>query len=106
MLMTQARKSIQQQFEALLTQDIESLESLIKWIAKCDSLDAQLGQEYAWKYIRQTTHTTDEQAKQAYKSFIQDIYPLRIVLSDKIGRKLVACPYTSQLPTTYRNYIR
>jgi len=100
------RSDIQEQFNKLLAQNIDSVQSLREWIWCCDQLDAQLGQDYAWKYIRQTTNTVDEQAKQGYKDFLQDIYPQRITISDKIGRKLVSCTYTSHLPAEYNNYIR
>lgn len=100
------RSDIQEQFNILLSQDIDSVDSLISWISACDRLDSQLGQDYAWKYIRQTTNTIDEEAKIAYKSFLQDIYPQWIIISDKIGRKIVSCVYKSQLPVEYKNYIR
>ena len=102
----QHRVDIQSQFDALLEQDITSIEALIQWISDCDKLDAQLGQDYAWKYIRQTTNTIDEDTKQAYKDFLQDIYPQWIIISDKIGRKLISCEFISQLPIEYNNYIR
>jgi oligoendopeptidase F len=100
------RSDIQEQFNTLLIQDVDSVDSLISWISACDRLDSQLGQDYAWKYIKQTTNTADKIAKKEYKDFLQDIYPQWIIISDKVGRKLVSCEYISQLPSKYHNYIR
>lgn len=104
--MTLQRSQPQAKFDILLNQDIHSSDDLVDWIKSCDILDAQLGQDYAWKYIHQTTNTIDETAKKEYKDFLQDIYPQWIVISDQIGRKLIACKYTAQLPSQYHNYIR
>lgn len=93
-------------FELLLTQEISSYEELVQWIADYDSLDSELGLQYAWAYIHQTTNTADKEAKKIYWDFIQHIYPEWIKISDIIGRKLIDCPFVSQLPVEYSNYIR
>lgn len=104
--MNKERSYYQTQFDALLSQDISSYEELVQWIADCDALDSELGLQYAWAYIHQTTNTADEEAKKVYWDFIQHIYPEWIKISDIIGRKLIACPFVSQLPPEYANYIR
>ena len=64
--MNKERSYYQTQFDALLSQDISSYEELVQWIADCDALDSELGLQYAWAYIHQTTNTADEEAKKVY----------------------------------------
>jgi oligoendopeptidase F len=100
------RKNICIQFQTLLDQEIDSVESLLSWILSCDELDTKISQDYAWKYIRQTTNTVDQSAKKEYKEFLQDIYPERIKASDQIGRKLIASLFIDELPSEYNNFVR
>lgn len=104
--MSLERSQLQKKFDVLLNKDITSYQELVNWIKSCDELDATLGQDYAWKYIRQTTNTADEKIKEEYKEFLQNIYPERIKVSDLIGRKLIACSYIDQLPPEYSNFVR
>lgn len=104
--MNKERSYYQSKFELLLGQDISSYEELVQWIADCDVLDSELGQQYAWAYIHQTTNTADEGSRAVYQDFLQHIYPERMAISDKISRKLVACAFVSQLPSEYHNYVR
>ena len=100
------RSQLQQEFDILLHKDIVSYDGLVDWIKSCDQLDAIIGQDYAWKYIRQTTNTADEKIKEEYKEFLQNIYPERIKISDLIGRKLIASSFIDQLPSEYNNFVR
>jgi len=100
------RSEVQPQFDAMLAQEINSYEDLVTWVKSSDTLDAQIGQDYARRYIRQTTNTADEAVKQSYMDFLQNIYPEWIKVSDLMGRKLIASEYVSQLPDEYHNLIR
>jgi oligoendopeptidase F len=101
-----SRSEIKPQFDTLLAQEINSYAQLVSRIEATDVLDSQLSQDYAWRYIRQTTNTADEQVKQSYLDFTQQIYPEWIRVSDQIGRKLIASEFVSQLPSEYANLIR
>lgn len=100
------KQIIEQEFNKLLNKEINSLSELMFWISECDNLDSKIWQDYAWRYIKQTTDTSDELAKESYREFIQNIYPEWIVFSDKIGRKLIECKYVEQLSSEYLNYVR
>lgn len=100
------RSEIESQFLELLERNITSLTDLIKWIDDSDSIEAKLQNDFAWRYIHQTTHTNNEQYKSEYENFLQTIYPNWIQISDKIGRKLIDNEFVSELPTTYHNLIR
>ena len=64
--MNKERPYYQSQFDVLLAQDISSYEELVEWISLGDKIDSELGQQYAWAYIHQTTNTVDEEAKKIY----------------------------------------
>lgn len=104
--MITARSDVYPRFEVLLNTEIDSYEWLVERIKQLDEVDASLSYEYAWRYIRQTTNTADQEAKQAYLDFTQTIYPEWITISDRLGRKLIASPFCDQLPAAYHNYIR
>ena len=95
--MTLERSQLQQEFDILLNQDINSYDELVHWIKSCDQLDAQLGQDYAWKYIHQSTNTVDQITKQEYTNFLQTVYPKWIKISDQVGRKLIATDRHTQM---------
>ena len=71
-----------------------------------DKFDSEISQDFAWRYIRQSTNTADKEAEENYNTFLKTIYPHWITYSDKLGGKLIASEFVDQLPIDYHNYIR
>lgn len=99
-------EQIAPEFDELLTREVSSLEALKTWIDDTDTVEAKLQNDFAWRYIHQTTYTTSEKYKQSYEKFLETIYPNWIKISDKLGRKLVENKYIDELPSKYSNMIR
>lgn len=100
------RHILEPQFQSLLDASPRSRIELLEWIAAIDTLEATIGQDFAWRYIAQTRDTSDQKAEASYKDFLQTIYPHWTTFSDKLWRKLLANESIDTLPWEYDNYIR
>lgn len=90
-------EDIQPYFEELLTDEINSLADYKNWIKKNSELDAVLEEDMAWRYIKMTIDTTNEDAANAYKTFVTEINPKISEESNKLNKKLNDSPYKSEL---------
>lgn len=78
------RHILEPQFQSLLDASPRSRIELLEWIAAIDTLEATIGQDFAWRYIAQTRDTSDQKAEASYKDFLQTIYPHWTTFSDKL----------------------
>lgn len=93
-------------FDDLESRKIAAKEEFMKWLSDLSELEAVLGEHLAWKYIKMTIDTRDEERSKDYQRFITEIQPLIAPLSDKINRKLVAHPLAEKLQEeAFRIYI-
>lgn len=86
-------------FNDLLVRDLNSVEDLKQWLQDHSELEAILEEDLAWRYIKMTIDTTNEEFADRYKKFVTDIQPKISPIEDKLNKKLVACSYTSELST-------
>lgn len=84
-------------FDALLNEDIDSLDSFKHWLKKNSELEAVLEEDMAWRYIKMTINTADEEAANRYKTFVTEINPKISEKSNELNQKLVDSPYKSEL---------
>lgn len=100
-------EDLQPIFDDLRNRPLLSIEDLQQWIQDKSKLDARLSEEFAWRYIRVTCDSKDEQAAQAFNQFVQEISPRVAALENELNIRLVHCPYFEQLDTdTYGTYRR
>lgn len=93
-------------FDDLESRKIAAKEEFMKWLSDLSELEAVLEEHLAWKYIKMTIDTRDEERSKDYQRFITEIQPLIAPLSDKINRKLVAHPLAEKLQEeAFRIYI-
>lgn len=90
---------IEPYFQDLLERQISTAGELKKWLTDHSELEAVLEEDLAWRYIRMTIDTTNEDYANSYKQFVTDIQPKISPFEDKLNKKLVACPLTSELNT-------
>ena len=62
-------------FEDLLERTITSLDDYKKWLKDRSELDAVLEEDAAWRYIKMTIDTRDEELSKAYTFFVTEIQP-------------------------------
>ncbi len=84
-------------YSQLLNRTIEDTESLKIWLKDWSELDAAMGENSRWVYVRTTTDTSDEQAKAALVNLYANIYPHSSVLANQLEKKFIACEFTSEL---------
>lgn len=84
-------------FDDLLARKIESLEALRKWFLDRSELESVISEDLAWRYIRMTCYTENQDYLKAYQDFIQNIQPQIAPVSDQLNKKAAAVPSINDL---------
>jgi oligoendopeptidase F len=74
-------------FENLKNQEINSFEELEKWLTDRSELESYLSENLAWRYIKMTCDTSDQENQNAYQFFVEEISPKTAVYSDELNKK-------------------
>ena len=89
--------TIQPFYEELKQREISTLSELEKWLKDRSELDAALEEDFAWRYIRMNIDTSDQQLKEAFTYFVQEINPKLAPYEDALNRKLFNSSHKSEL---------
>jgi len=84
-------------FENLLDRDISSEETLKRWFMDRSELESVIGEDLAWRYIRMTCYTENEEYRKSYQYFIEEIQPQISPVSDKLNKKAAASEFLDTL---------
>src|SRR6218665_3336053 len=84
-------------FDELADRPISSSEELAQWLAHGSELEAAIGEEFGWRYIRMTCHTERADYAAAYQDFVQHIQPHIAPYHDRLNKKLLASPFADAL---------
>jgi oligoendopeptidase F len=84
-------------FDNLLNRPLTTVAELRKWFADRSELESVISEDMAWRYIRMTCYTENQDYLKAYKEFIQNIQPQIAPVSDQLNKKAAACPYLENL---------
>ncbi len=94
-------------FTELEKREIHSAEDLQQWLKDASELEAVISEDVCWRQIRMTCDTENKELEQAFNFFMMEIQPKIQPWADKLNRKLIASPYTSQLDQSrYFPYLR
>lgn len=96
-LQIDAWSSIEPLFNDLLDRPLNNQTELKQWLSDKSDLDAFLEENMAWRYIRMTIDTTNEEFSKAYSFFVTEIAPKISPIEDQLNKKLMACPFTEEL---------
>ncbi|MBX7242330.1 MAG: M3 family oligoendopeptidase [Bacteroidia bacterium] len=100
-------ESLKPYFEYLLNQNPDSKEAMEKYLLEVNEIDAVVDEEAAWRYIRMTCDTQNEEHSGRYQVFVQEILPHISIYSDKLNRKIVENPFVNELDSEYyKTYFR
>jgi oligoendopeptidase F len=100
-------KVIEPFFQELLERPVQNLNDFDNWLKDRSELDAVLEEDMAWRYIRMSIHTQDEQLREAYNFFVSKIQPELAPLEDQLNQKLMALPFLEQrADTAHQIYFR
>ena len=84
-------------FDQLLNEEIDSIDSYKNWLLKNSELEAVLEEDMAWRYIKMTINTADEEASKRYTTFVTEINPKMAEPSNELNKKLIESPYKNEL---------
>jgi oligoendopeptidase F len=99
--------SIRGFFDELLNRPLNSKRELEKWLEDMSEVEAVIGEDAAWRQIRMTCDTENKELEKAFEFFVLEIQPKIQPYADKLNRKLVECPYTSELDQKeFHTYLR
>jgi oligoendopeptidase F len=94
-------------YQDLLKRKIDCLEDLERWIADRSELESVVSECFAWRYIKITINSSDEQAMDLYEYAVQELMPKIVSFENSLNEKLVSSPFVDQLEgNAYEIYLR
>ena len=88
---------VQPFYENLKNREIQNAADLRKWFLDRSELESYLSENFAWRYIRQTCDTANEDLIQALQFFISEIQPKLAIYSNDLDKKATESPFLSEL---------
>jgi oligoendopeptidase F len=94
-------------FKNLSERQLNSRADLEQWLSDMSELEAVISEDACWRQIKMTCDTTNKTIEEAFTYFCMEIEPKMKPYGFELNKKLLACPYTSELdPKTYFPYLR
>lgn len=93
--------------EELKNRSIQTADELLQWLKDHSELEAVISEDGAWRYIRMTCDTKNEQLQNDFNFFVTEIEPHLAPYANELNKKLVDSPFINALTDeAYRVYIR
>jgi oligoendopeptidase F len=94
-------------FIELSERPINNRQDLEQWLKDTSEVEAVVSEDACWRQIKMTCDTTEKAYEEAFNFFCMHIQPHLQPYADKLNRKLVDCPFTSELDSEqYFTYLR
>lgn len=84
-------------YEELLDRSIDNADELKQWLIDRSELESYLSENFAWRYIRMTCDTANEELVDKLNFFISEIQPPMATYGNELDLKAVNSPFLSQL---------
>ena len=84
-------------YDELLQRPITNADELKQWLMDRSELESYLSEEFAWRYIRMTCDTANEELINNLNFFIAEIQPPMTAYGNDLDLKAVNSPYISEL---------
>ncbi|HEY9488006.1 MAG TPA: M3 family oligoendopeptidase, partial [Chryseosolibacter sp.] len=84
-------------FDDLLNRPLNSMQELKSWFSDRSELESIISEDLAWRYIRMTCYTENQEYLKSYQDFIQNIQPEVAPVSDRLNRKAAASEFLDTL---------
>jgi len=93
--------------DQLMEMPLNSEADMKNFLKKRSELDAVISEDFAWRHIRMTCDTNNEDYKKNYQFFLNEIYPHLSTYDDRLNRKMADSPYFDHLPEDpYLTFVR
>lgn len=89
-------EDVEQYFIALEQREISSKEDFKQWLLDQSELEAVLEENFAWRYIKMTINTKDEDLAKDYTFFVKEIQPKLAPYSFRLNKKLSKSPFKKE----------
>lgn len=83
--------------DELLAREIDSLEALKQWLADRSELEASLEEDFAWRYIKMSCDTANQELVKDFQYFATEIEPNIAPVSNKLNKKFSENAYVQNL---------
>jgi len=84
-------------FNELLTRNISSVNELEQWLKDKSELEAALEEDFAWRYIKMTCATDNEDLLKSFQYFATEIEPKMAPLNNDLNKRLVDSAFVNEL---------
>lgn len=93
--------------DELLDRKIANVGELEKWLKDKSEFEAALEEDFAWRYIRMSCDTANEELVSSFQYFATEIEPKISPVANLLNQKLVDSPFIDELDQTkYFVYLR
>jgi oligoendopeptidase F len=93
--------------DELVKREIHSVEELEKWLKDKSELEAALEEDFAWRYIKMSCDTANENLVKDFQYFATEIEPKISPIANDLNKKFSESPFIDQLDQDkYFVYIR
>ena len=100
-------ETLEPYFKDLDERSINTLPELEQWLKDASELESVISEDACWRQIKMTCDTENKALEEAFTFFMMEIQPKIQPYSDRLNRKLLACPLTGLLdPAKYFTYLR
>lgn len=90
-------EDLQPLFDNLKNRSITSAADLRQWFLDRSELESYLSENFAWRYIRQTCDTANEELIQSLQFFITEIQPKLAVYGNELDKKAAESEFLKEL---------
>jgi len=90
-------ESLEPLFTELQNREISSVGELEQWLRDRSELEAALEEDFAWRYIKMSCDTANEELVKNFQYFAEEIEPKISPLSNALNKKFVESPFMDDL---------
>lgn len=90
-------ESLEPIFTELQNRQITGVEELEQWLKDRSELEAALEEDFAWRYIKMSCDTANEELVKNFQYFAEEIEPKISPLSNELNKKFVESPFMDDL---------
>lgn len=84
-------------FDELLSRELQNVHELEQWLKDKSEVEAALEEDFAWRYIRMSCDTANEELVKNFQYFATEIEPKISPVANHLNQKLVASPFIDEL---------
>ncbi len=92
-------------FQNLLDIEISSNEDLEVFFQDVSRLESAVSEEMAWRYIKMTCNTQDQEIEKSYLEFVQEIQPKVAPIEDQLNIKIVDTKFSKSFEDNQAYFI-